>query len=97
MAVDLATAYAITHQCPKLERAAFALTLTNNPAPGLASDLDTEAAAMLELLGGGGEAECSVMPNTVYELAPYGGEMGGTAEVRLLPDGTPIIHILSTI
>ncbi|CAI3971318.1 hypothetical protein VAC51_00008 [Variovorax phage VAC_51] len=53
MAVDITTAYSITHQAEKLGRAAYAMTLTNNPAPGVAAVLDDEVAATLSLLDPG--------------------------------------------
>lgn len=63
MAVDITTAYSITHQATKLERAAFARTLTNNPAPGVAATLDAEVGATVALLGG------TVVPATSAVIA----------------------------
>lgn len=50
MSLSLEDTYACARQCSKLEAAALARTLTNNPAAGVLSALDTEANAMATLL-----------------------------------------------
>lgn len=76
MAVELSTAYSITHQAAKLERAAYARTLTNNPSPAVEAVLDSEIGATVALLGG------EVVPSTSAVV-----ESGVTYQMLVSRDG----------
>lgn len=88
MAYTLAQAYEIGRACARLEHAALARTLTNNPAPGLSDTLDLEGAAMLALLAGDGVV---VQDGSSVLVSNPGGQRITSGQVVNISAGQPLI------
>ena len=81
MAYDIEKAYGIGRQAAKLGSAAFARTLTNNPAAQVVADLEDEAAATVALLGGNGTTAVVTNGASVAVLDGTGSPITGATAV----------------
>lgn len=89
MSYTVEEVYTIARQCSKLEHAALAVTLTNNPAQGLSDTLAAEAVAMQAALG----TDASVIEEGETIHVHNASDATDIAGTVTLASGQPVVHL----